>query len=179
MTRVSGPGLLTGATLVEAVEGATACGLAGGKVGVAALTSACAVADADADDDADGDGEEKALPLTLLGATVMGEWSYTATFEHAHDSRFWGSVMLASCAGVFITYIVFLCTTVNGPLVTSVTGNAKDIVQTLLGAVLFNDFVPTAQNVLGIANKLHIYLNIFVDRRRIDIYVNFFRANRE
>ena len=91
-----------------------------------------------------------ALPLTLLGATVMGEWSYTATFEHATDSGFWGSVMLASCAGVFITYIVFLCTTVNGPLVTSVTGNAKDIVQTLLGAILFNDFVPTIQNTVGI-----------------------------
>ena len=91
-----------------------------------------------------------ALPLTLVGATVMGEWRYTAEFEHAADSRFWVSVVLASCAGVFITYIVFLCTTVNGPLVTSITGNAKDIVQTVLGAVLFADFVPTVQNVAGI-----------------------------
>jgi drug/metabolite transporter (DMT)-like permease len=91
-----------------------------------------------------------ALPLTLLGATVMGEWSYTATFEHAHDPHFWGSVALASFAGVFITYIVFLCTTWNGPLVTSITGNAKDIIQTVLGAVLFRDFTPTVQNILGI-----------------------------
>lgn len=80
----------------------------------------------------------------------MGEWQYTATFEHATDSAFWMSVFVASCAGVFITYIVFLCTTVNGPLVTSITGNAKDIVQTILGAVLFHDFVPTLQNVAGI-----------------------------
>lgn len=91
-----------------------------------------------------------ALPLTLLGATLMGEWQYTATFAYAHDGAFWTSVFFASCAGVFITYIVFLCTTVNGPLVTSITGNAKDIVQTVLGAVLFNDFVPTPQNVAGI-----------------------------
>ena len=91
-----------------------------------------------------------ALPLTLIGATLMGEWKYTATFEHATDSSFWLSVFCASCAGVFITYIVFLCTTVNGPLVTSITGNAKDIVQTILGAFLFNDFTPTIQNMAGI-----------------------------
>ena len=91
-----------------------------------------------------------ALPLTLLGATLMGEWQYTATFEHATDTSFWTSVFFASCAGVFITYIVFLCTTVNGPLVTSITGNAKDIVQTVLGALLFNDFTPTVQNIAGI-----------------------------
>ena len=77
--------------------------------------------------------------------------------------------------GVFITYIVFLCTTVNGPLVTSITGaigwggrkrlpclthlslsplaragNATAIVQTVLGAVLVRDFTPTVQNVAGI-----------------------------
>ncbi len=91
-----------------------------------------------------------ALPLTLLGATVLGEWSYTMHFEHAHDPQFWFSVMVASFAGVFITYIVFLCTTVNGPLVTSITGNAKDILQTVLGAVLFRDFTPTVKNVSGI-----------------------------
>jgi drug/metabolite transporter (DMT)-like permease len=91
-----------------------------------------------------------ALPLTLLGATLLGEWSYTLQFEHAHDPKFWGSVVVASFAGVFITYIVFLCTTVNGPLVTSITGNAKDILQTVLGALLFQDFTPTVKNVSGI-----------------------------
>jgi hypothetical protein len=91
-----------------------------------------------------------ALPLSILGATVMGEWSYTLRFQHAADPGFWLSVLVASCMGVFIAYIVFLCTTVNGPLVTSVTGNAKDIVQTVLGAVLFNDFVATVSNVTGI-----------------------------
>ncbi len=91
-----------------------------------------------------------ALPLSLLGATVLGEWSYTMQFEHAHDPQFWLSVLIASCMGVVITYIVFLCTTVNGPLVTSITGNAKDILQTILGALLFPDFVPTVKNISGI-----------------------------
>jgi drug/metabolite transporter (DMT)-like permease len=92
-----------------------------------------------------------ALPLTLLGAVALGEWQYTFhTFEHAHNPQFWASVAVASFMGVIITYIVFLCTTVNGPLVTSITGNAKDVLQTVLGAVLFHDFVPTAQNVVGI-----------------------------
>lgn len=90
-----------------------------------------------------------ALPLTLLGAAVMGEVPYTMSFEHAANPQFWVSVVLASFAGVFITYIVFLCTTVNGPLVTSITGNAKDIVQTVLGALLFHDFVPTLQVRVG------------------------------
>jgi drug/metabolite transporter (DMT)-like permease len=92
-----------------------------------------------------------ALPLTLVGAVALGEWHYTfTTFEQRHNPQFWGSVAVASFMGVIITYIVFLCTTVNGPLVTSITGNAKDVLQTMLGAVLFHDFVPTVQNVAGI-----------------------------
>ena len=30
---------------------------------------------------------------TLLGATLLGEWSYTLSFEHAHDPQFWLSVV--------------------------------------------------------------------------------------
>lgn len=91
-----------------------------------------------------------ALPVTIIGATLFGEWQSTINFEHSTDPQFWFSVVLASAMGVMITYIVFLCTTVNGPLVTSITGNAKDVVQTILGAVLFHDFTPTLQNVTGI-----------------------------
>ena len=91
-----------------------------------------------------------ALPLTLLGAAVMGEFQYTLTFPHVHNASFWASVGVASCAGVFITWIVFLCTTVNGPLVTSITGNAKDVIQTVAGALLFRDFVASVHNVTGI-----------------------------
>jgi hypothetical protein len=29
-------------------------------------------------------------------------------------------------------------------------GNAKDVVQTILGAILFHDFTPTFQNITGI-----------------------------
>lgn len=139
-----------------------------------------------------------ALPLCLAGATLRGEWAYIASFEHvgsavrgrrwtghpsshvghcgsvaSHRQSFWVSLTCASALGCFMTYIVFLCTTVNSPLgawlarrrahsskanppslssaATSVTGNAKDIIGTFVGAIAFNDFKPTAYSVTGIA----------------------------
>ena len=47
-------------------------------------------------------------------------------------------------------YITFLCTTVNSPLATSVTGNAKDVVATVVAALIFRDFSPTWTSVGGI-----------------------------
>lgn len=58
---------------------------------------------------------------------------------------------IASIMGLVMTYTALLCSTFNSPLVTSITGNAKDIVATVVGALLFGDFVPTAFNVSGIS----------------------------
>ena len=52
--------------------------------------------------------------------------------------------------GVVISFAISLCATVNSPLATSITGNAKDVVGTLLGWVLFGGFVATTNSVTGL-----------------------------
>jgi drug/metabolite transporter (DMT)-like permease len=57
---------------------------------------------------------------------------------------------LAAVMGLVMTYVALLCSTVNSPLATSITGNAKDIAATVIAAVIFRDFTPTPTNVGGI-----------------------------
>lgn len=92
-----------------------------------------------------------ALPLCVVGAVVTGEVGYTLfDFPAARSLSFWSSLLGASSLGVFMSYIVFLCTTANSPLATSITGNLKDVVSTLLGATLFGDFLATTYTVSGL-----------------------------
>lgn len=67
------------------------------------------------------------------------------------NPAFLASLLAASSLGVGMTYVVFLSATVNSPLLTSVTGNMKDVVSTVLGAYIFGDFVPSTLKVAGIA----------------------------
>lgn len=63
---------------------------------------------------------------------------------------FWVAMFLASVMGLVMTYTALLCSTVNSPLITSVTGNAKDIFLTAAGALVFGDFNPTTTAIGGI-----------------------------
>lgn len=95
-----------------------------------------------------------AVPLALLGSIVLGDFEKAANFEHIWNPLFWGAFVLASTLGTFMTYVVFLSATVNSPLLTSITGNLKDVVATVIGAIAFGDFVPTPLKVTGLAVSL-------------------------
>jgi solute carrier family 35 protein len=90
------------------------------------------------------------LPVALLGAALTGELGYIARYPHLWEPGFLVAVTSASLLGVFMSYIVFLCTTVNSPLATSVTGNMKDVLSTVLAMALFSGFQPTVNTVLGL-----------------------------
>lgn len=91
-----------------------------------------------------------ALPIALVGALLRDEFTAAAQYEHIWNPGFHLSVLTASALGCFMTYIVLLCATVNSPTVTSVTGNLKDVVATLVGALLFPGFEPTLLKVSGL-----------------------------
>jgi hypothetical protein len=75
----------------------------------------------------------------------------TATFACAHArSSFWVALVAASVMGLLLSYSSLLCTTYNSPLTTSVTGNAKDVVLTVVGALLFPGFKATTLSVGGL-----------------------------
>ena len=58
-----------------------------------------------------------------------------------------------------------LCTTFNSPLATSVTGNVKDLAQTILGGILFPGFVATVKTITGLVLSfmgagMYSYINL-------------------
>lgn len=52
--------------------------------------------------------------------------------------------------GAFLNFFIFYCTSVNSPLTTSITGQVKNILTTVLGVVIFNDLRIDPMNVLGL-----------------------------
>lgn len=91
-----------------------------------------------------------ALPLTLAGAVVMGEFTALAEYPYLADRGFWGAITLSAGLGVVLTYAGVLCTVVNSPLATSMTGCAKDVVGTGVGAIAFGDFDFTLASTSGL-----------------------------
>jgi hypothetical protein len=63
---------------------------------------------------------------------------------------FWTALLFSAFLGTAMSYVVLLCSTVNSPLATSITGNVKDIGASILGAVLFGDFKATFASLSGL-----------------------------
>eukprot|EP01086_Lenisia_limosa_P003055 TRINITY_DN17239_c0_g1_i2.p1 TRINITY_DN17239_c0_g1~~TRINITY_DN17239_c0_g1_i2.p1 ORF type:complete len:116 (+),score=20.15 TRINITY_DN17239_c0_g1_i2:161-508(+) len=58
---------------------------------------------------------------------------------------------LGSCFfALLLNFSVFLCTTYNSALVTSVTGQIKNILTTLVGLFAFGDVIFDAMNLVGL-----------------------------
>lgn len=91
-----------------------------------------------------------AAPLSLLLGLLVGEGQKLMAFAYLHDSTFWAGFALSSIMGLLITFSTTLSVTYNSPLATCITGTLKDLLTTLIGAVLFTGFVPTVASVTGI-----------------------------
>jgi solute carrier family 35 protein len=91
-----------------------------------------------------------ALPLCVLLSIANDEPKYLLNHPHIGNPLFLFALLGASCLGVLMNWVTFLAITMTSPLATSVTGNVKDIGGTFLGAMIFQDFVPTPAKVIGI-----------------------------
>ena len=91
-----------------------------------------------------------ALPLCVLLSIANDEPRYLLHHPHIGNPMFLFALLGASCLGVLMNWVTFLAITMTSPLATSVTGNVKDIGGTFLGAMIFQDFVPTPAKVVGI-----------------------------
>lgn len=92
-----------------------------------------------------------AIPISLVLLVATGELTTLIAFPGLADPSFLFGFIVASGMGLALTYSSFLCTTLNSPLATSVTGNVKDIATTIAGAVMFPGFVATPSNVAGLS----------------------------
>jgi len=67
-------------------------------------------------------------------------------FDIGFQFCFWMSVFQAFA----LNYLVFLCSIVNSPLATSITGQLKSIIQTVLGLFLFGGVIITTPLSIGL-----------------------------
>lgn len=91
-----------------------------------------------------------ALPMTLTLALVTNEFGGVIEYLQSTSTGFILALSTSSCLGVVLTYAMFLCTTVNSPVATSVTGNIKDLFSTTLGFVMFHEAKMTINLFWGL-----------------------------
>lgn len=89
------------------------------------------------------------LPMTLVCLPFIDPINQLSSFEHWVELKFLISLLASSLLGVVLVYATTLCSTYNSPVATSVTGNIKDLLLTVLGYLLF-DTSLTKYAVVGI-----------------------------
>lgn len=112
-----------------------------------------------------------AAPLALVLMIITGEVEMLVSFPHLMNGHFWAGYIVASLMGLVLTYSSLLSTTYNSPLATSITGNAKDILTTLIGWLAFSGFVATFKSVGGIVLSfigafLYSYVNLMKQMKK-------------
>lgn len=91
------------------------------------------------------------LPLLLLAVLLKGEPSSMTSYPLLWSPQFQLALMAASVLGLTINHSTFVCTRVNEPLMTSVAGNLKNAIMTIVGAFAFGDFIFELWNAVGLA----------------------------
>lgn len=59
-------------------------------------------------------------------------------------------LFFASALGLSINHSTFVCTRINEPLMTSVAGNLKNAIMTVVGAIVFSDYIFDIGNAVGL-----------------------------
>jgi solute carrier family 35 len=89
------------------------------------------------------------VPLAIT-SIVLGDmpriWAHPALSDH----RFLFAISAAVGLGLSVGHSQYLCTRVNDPLTTSVSGSLKNILMTGIGIFAFGDYVYDVTNVVGI-----------------------------
>lgn len=89
--------------------------------------------------------------LSLPGVIIIvyfSEWDVIMSFTEWKDSAFLLCFIMSSLQAFLLNYTIFLCSTYNSPLVTSVTGQIKAVVQTIIGLFIFGA-IPLTPPLLG------------------------------
>jgi len=80
------------------------------------------------------------LPILFIWAHFTNEFNYVYNFEQLNSGFFQLFFVLAGVMAFALNITTAWCTQTNGPLTTSVTGQTKNLVTTVVGALVFDDF---------------------------------------
>ncbi|KAF3782635.1 putative UDP-sugar transporter [Nymphaea thermarum] len=92
------------------------------------------------------------LPFLIFLIIATGEFphSLTVLFEKANSFTFSIILILSLLMGIVLNFTMFLCTTVNSALTTTIVGVLKGVVSTTLGFVLLGGVDVHVLNVTGL-----------------------------
>ena len=93
--------------------------------------------------------------IALVVATVaIGNHQQTLALFLDHGLVFKCIFLLVVVMGCLLNYLIFLCTTYNSALTTSITGTVKSIMQTAIGIFTFGGMSINAYTVIGVTINL-------------------------
>jgi len=90
------------------------------------------------------------IPILAVSVITL-EWEPLVNFQLWYSFGFQITFFMSCALAFLLNYFVFLCSIVNSPLATSITGQLKSIVSTLLGLVMFGGVILTPSLSLGLA----------------------------
>lgn len=94
------------------------------------------------------------LPILLVCSLIFGEFHKAITDFAFYDIGFVLTFMSVIVFGCLLNYLLFLCTTYNSALTTSVAGTLKSIVQTFIGMFTFGGISFNVFTLSGIVLNL-------------------------
>lgn len=90
------------------------------------------------------------LPFVVI-LVLFTEAHDVQSYDKWQDWGFLSCFLLSSVQAFLLNYFIFMCSTINSPLTTSITGQLKNILQTILGLFLFGDVEATPLLVGGLS----------------------------
>ena len=96
------------------------------------------------------------LPMLLLCSILSGELHLALRDFALSDIGFILTFTVVIVFGCLLNYMLFLCTTYNSALTTSITGTLKTIVQTVIGMFTFGGISINVFTILGMT-ALYFY----------------------
>lgn len=90
------------------------------------------------------------LPMLFGAVIVKGELTHMAEYPLLWHRTFQLVLLASSALGLTINHSTFVCTRINEPLMTSVAGNLKNAIMTIVGAFAFGDFIFEPWNAAGL-----------------------------
>jgi len=91
------------------------------------------------------------IPLLAAVMWYREEMGDILAFEHWTNPLFLFSMGLSTCMGFLLNFAILYNTQINGPLTTTITGSAKNVITTYMGIFgLGGDYVYTFANFAGL-----------------------------
>lgn len=94
------------------------------------------------------------FPMLLICSVISGEFRHAVSNFALSDVGFLLTFISVIVFGCLLNYLLFLCTTYNSALTTSVAGTLKSIIQTLIGMFTFGGISFNVFTLSGIALNL-------------------------